>query len=164
MPSFDYYFALDVDVTSAAIFNVDNFLTNFIYHVSSWAVMTASQTGFYYDVWALRSSPTITYDFLVRARQESFFSIAWKSQITRFGGTHNLGIPSDHPLIEVESAFGGAAIYAAQYLSNACIYDGWLDRGWWLHREQCEHVSFNRCVRRNAGEGKIFINPKFRTG
>jgi hypothetical protein len=162
-PSFDYYLVLDVDVTSSNIFNTDNFLTNFVYPLSSWAVMTASNTYYYYDAWALRSSPTITYDFWDRARHQSFFSIAWRSQRRKFVGMHNKGIPRDHPLIEVESAFGGAAIYAAQYLSNECVYNGWMDHGWWFYRQQCEHVSFNQCVRRNAGGGKFFINPKFQT-
>jgi hypothetical protein len=164
MPSFDYYLVLDVDVTSSEIFSVNNFLTNFIYPLSSWACMTASQRESYYDVWALRSSPTITYDFWERARQESFFPIAWKSALRKFLDIHNKEIPNDHPLIEVQSAFGGAAIYAAQYLSEECVYNGWMDHGWWFHREQCEHVSFNQCVRRNAGEGKFFINPKFQNG
>ncbi|CAF5152118.1 unnamed protein product, partial [Rotaria magnacalcarata] len=73
MPWFDYYFVLDVDVTSTETFSVNNFLTNFIYPPSSWAAMTASQTDWYYDAWALRSWPTITYDFWEQARQASFF-------------------------------------------------------------------------------------------
>ncbi|CAF2776587.1 unnamed protein product [Rotaria sp. Silwood2] len=163
MPWFDYYFVLDVDVTSSETFSVNNFLTNFIYPLSSWAVMTASQINFYYDTWALRSWPTITYDFLEQARQASFFSIPWNSAIKRAVDVHNKGIPRNHPLIEVQSAFGGAAIYAAQYLSKECAYNGWMDHGWWFTREQCEHVSFNQCVRRNAGGGKFFINPQFQT-
>ncbi|CAF3606929.1 unnamed protein product [Rotaria sp. Silwood1] len=161
MPWFDYYFVLDVDVTSTETFSVNNFLTNFIYPLSSWAVMTASQTDSYYDAWALRSWPTITYDFWERARQGSFFSLAWKSQIRRAVVIHNKAIPRNHSLIEVQSAFGGAAIYAAQYLTKDCMYNGWMDKRWWFSREQCEHVSFNECVRRNAGGGKFFINPQF---
>ncbi|CAM4839363.1 unnamed protein product [Rotaria magnacalcarata] len=161
MPWFDYYFVLDVDVTSTETFSVNNFLTNFIYPPSSWAAMTASQTDWYYDAWALRSWPTITYDFWEQARQASFFSISWQWAIKRSVVMHNKPIPRNHPLIEVQSAFGGAAIYAAQYLTKECVYNGWMDHGWWFSREQCEHVSFNQCVRRNAGGGKFFINPQF---
>lgn len=163
MPSFDYYLVLDVDVTSSERFNVENFLTNFVYPRSTWAVMTASRTQTYYDVWALRSSPSITYDFWEHSRQESFFSISWHSARVRSIGMHTIGIPRDNPLIEVQSAFGGAAIYAAQYVSKECVYNGWMNHGWWLGREQCEHVSFNQCVRQNAGGEKFFINPKFET-
>jgi hypothetical protein len=164
MPSFDYYLVLDVDVTSSSKFTVENFLSNFLYPPSSWAVMTGSQTGRYYDLWALRTWPTMTFDFLERARQLSLVSIAWKSIIRRLVSMHNKGIPYDHPLIDVQSAFGGAAIYSSKYLSNECLYNGWMDHGWWFYREQCEHVAFNQCVRRHAGGGRIFINPRFQTG
>lgn len=161
MPLFDFYLVLDVDVTSSTTFTTDNFLSNFLYPASSWAVMTATQTDRYYDIWALRTWPTMTFDFLQRARQLSSISIAWPWITERLISIHQKPIPRDHPLIEVESAFGGAGIYAARYLSNECVYDGWINHGWWWYREQCEHVAFNRCVRRKAGNGKLFINPQF---
>ena len=123
--------------------------------------MTASNQHAYYDIWALRTSPALPFDFQEHARQRSFFSIGWPSILRRLIAIHQKGIPTDHPLIEVDSAFGGAALYAAQYLTNECVYNGWKDHGVWFFREQCEHVSFNQCVRRNAGGGKIFINPRF---
>jgi hypothetical protein len=163
MRSFDYYLVLDVDVTSSEIFSVDNFRSNFIYPVSSWAIMTASQTDRYYDIYALRTWPTLPFNFLERARQLSLVSIAWPSIIDVLIARHYKGIPRDHPLIDVESAFGGAAIYATQYFSDECVYNGWLDHGLWFYREQCEHVPFNQCIRRKAGGGKVFINPRFET-
>lgn len=163
MQSFDYYLVLDVDVTSSETFTVDNFLSNFIYPLSSWAIITASQTDRYYDSWALRTWPTVTFDYLERARQLSFVSIAWASIVDKLIDRHYKGIPRDHPLIDVESAFGGAAIYAAQYLSDECVYNGWMDHGLWFYRGTCEHVSFNQCIRQEAGGGKVFINPSFQT-
>ena len=163
IPSFDYYLAVDVDTAASARFTIDNFLSNFIYQLSSWAIMTASQTDSYYDLWALRTWPTMSFDFIKRTRQASLISIAWQSNIDRLFSNHNKGIPLDHPLIDVESAFGGAAIYDARYLSNECVYNGWMDHGFWFFREQCEHVTFNQCVRRKAGGGKVFINPRFQT-
>jgi hypothetical protein len=165
MPSFDYYFVVDVDKFTApsSRFITDNFRSNFIYPLSSWAIMTASQPHFYYDLWALRTWPTMPFDFIKRARQSSLIAIAWESTIDKLFSMHNKGIPSDHPLIDVESAFGGAAIYNARYLSSECVYNGWMDDGFWLFREQCEHVTFNQCVRRKAGGGKVFINPRFQT-
>ncbi|CAF0987752.1 unnamed protein product [Adineta ricciae] len=162
-PSFDYYLVLDVDVTSSNLFSVENFLSNFRYPISSWAAMTASQTDRYYDLWALRSSPTVTFDFLERARQVSFIPIAWGSVMTKLFARHYKGIPENHSLIDVESAFGGAGIYFARYLTDKCVYNGWRDYGIWFYREQCEHVTFNQCIRRNAGGGKFFINPRFHT-
>jgi hypothetical protein len=163
MGSFDYYLVLDVDVTSTKIFNIDNFLSNFIYPLSSWAAMTASQPERYYDIWALRAWPTMTFDFLERSRKFSFFSISYKSVTDRLLSRHDKGIPRDHPLIEVQSAFGGAAIYSTRYFSDECEYNGWMDHGFWLNREQCEHVSFNQCITKNAGGGNFFINPRFLT-
>lgn len=161
MPEFDYYLVLDVDATSSHTFNVKNFLSNFIYPRSSWAAMTASQTDLYYDIWALRTWPTLTYDFMDQARRRSYFPIAWGWAVAEIVYKHNKPIPRNHSLVEVQSAFGGAAIYAGEYVSKDCVYSGWKDHGWWFGRSQCEHVSFNECVRRNAGDGKIFVNPQF---
>ncbi|UJR16637.1 hypothetical protein I4U23_003537 [Adineta vaga] len=162
MSSFDYYLVLDVDVTSSDTFSVNNFLSNFNYPLSSWAAMTASQSDRYYDIWALRTSPTVTFDFLERSRQVSIVPIAWGSVLKNLISRHFKGIPRDHPLIDVESAFGGAAIYSTRHLTDKCVYDGWRNYGLWFYREQCEHVSFNLCIRENAGGGKFFINPRFR--
>jgi hypothetical protein len=125
--------------------------------------MTASQTDFYYDLWALRTWPTMSFDYIKYSRQASLFSIAWQSNIDKLFSIHNKGIPRHHPLIEVQSAFGGAAIYNAKYLSPECIYNGWMNQGLWFFRQQCEHVTFNQCVRRKAGDAKVFINPMFET-
>jgi hypothetical protein len=125
--------------------------------------MTASQTNFYYDLWALRTWPTMSLDYIKYSRQASLFSIAWQSNIDKLFSIHNKGIPRHYPLIEVQSAFGGAAIYNAKYLSQECIYNGWMNQGLWFFREQCEHVTLNQCVRRKAGDRKVFINPMFET-
>jgi hypothetical protein len=148
-------------MTSTTAFTTNNFLSNFIYPLESWAIMTASQEKEYYDVWALRTSPTMPFDFWEHSRQLSLLSISWHWIRRQLIFVHTKGIPGDHPLIEIESAFGGAAIYAARYLSDECVYNGWMDHGLWFNREQCEHVAFNQCVRRNAGRGKVFINPRF---
>lgn len=163
LPSFDYYLATDIDKAASPKFTVNGFLSNFIYPLSSWSIMAASQSGFYYDLWALRTWPVMPFDFVKYSRQASFFSIAWQSSGEKLFSSHNKGIPSDHPLIEVQSAFGGAAIYNAKFITQECVYDGWMNQGFWFFREQCEHVSFNECVRRNAGEGTVFINPMFET-
>ncbi|CAF3345289.1 unnamed protein product [Rotaria sp. Silwood2] len=123
--------------------------------------MTATQTSEYYDIWALRSWPTLTFDCWHRIRHLTFLPIAQSFLVQRLIHIHQEAIPRDHPLIEVQSAFGGAAIYVAEYISDECVYNGWADQGLWFLREQCEHVSFNECVRRRAGGGKVFINPQF---
>lgn len=123
--------------------------------------MTASYPSSYYDVWALRSSPSFNFDFRLRARQYSILTLPYRKITERLISKHYGGIPDKTPLIEVESAFGGAAIYRREFIDDECVYDGWLAEGFWLFREQCEHVSFNLCVVDRAGPGMFFINPRF---
>ncbi|CAF3795947.1 unnamed protein product [Adineta steineri] len=111
---FDYYLVVNVDRASLPTFTVNNFLSNFIYPLLSWAIMTASQTDVYYDLWRLRASPTMSFYFIVYSRQASFID-----------------------------------------LSEECLYNGWMDHGFWFYRQQC--------VKRKAGDGKVFINTMFET-
>ncbi|CAF3852353.1 unnamed protein product [Adineta steineri] len=111
---FDYYLVVNVVRASLPTFTVNNFLSNFIYPLLSWAIMTASQTDVYYDLWRLRASPTMSFYFIVYSRQASFID-----------------------------------------LSEECLYNGWMDHGFWFYRQQC--------VKRKAGDGKVFINTMFET-
>jgi hypothetical protein len=120
---------------------------------SEWDVCTANQLGPYYDIWALRHplwSPNDCfkqYDFFVahRVRKRAAFRLAVRSRMIVIG-------PMDD-WIEVDSAFGGLAIYRRQVLSGA-KYTGLDDTG----REICEHVSLNSHLR-SSGH-RIFINPQ----
>ena len=62
-------------------------------------------------------------------------------------------IHTDAEWIEVESAFGGLAIYRKTSLKNVS-YAGLSPSG----EEFCEHVSLHQKIRENGG--RIFINPK----
>jgi len=55
--------------------------------------------------------------------------------------------------INVDSAFGGLAIYDTKYI-DGCSYTGITSSG----IQVCEHVAFNQGIKNNAGE--IYINPK----
>jgi hypothetical protein len=61
-------------------------------------------------------------------------------------------IPEDSDWIEVDSAFGGFAIYRRSSLADTAAYEG----------VECEHVTFHDHIRRNGG--RIFINPKLING
>jgi hypothetical protein len=50
-----FLLVMDIDINANSILTVENFLTNFEYDTRDWAVMTASQTKLYYDVWAVRT-------------------------------------------------------------------------------------------------------------
>ena len=145
----NYLLVMDIDINSQAILTVKNFLSNFFYDPNEWAVMTASQTLQYYDVWALRTT-TIDYDCWELVESFKHRQIA----IEKYVNIHMKPIPIDFGLIPVRSAFGGFAIYQTKYLNN-CIYDG-IGHSF---KETCEHITFHRCIVENGG--KFFINPQF---
>lgn len=57
--------------------------------------------------------------------------------------------PIDNNLVEVNSCFGGLAIYKKNILAN-CFYDSLSN--------DCEHVGFHRCLK-EKNHAKIFLNP-----
>eukprot|EP01135_Chromosphaera_perkinsii_P004466 Nk52_evm6s283 gene=Nk52_evmTU6s283 len=54
--------------------------------------------------------------------------------------------PGDHPVIRVESAFGGLGLYRVRALEG-CVYDG---------ATEMEHKPLHRCVR-ERNDGRVFI-------
>jgi hypothetical protein len=144
-----FLLVMDIDINANPILTVDNFLTNFEYDTRDWAVMTASQTKFYYDIWAVRSH-TLNYDCWEVVDPLKHREIAQKKYIS----VHTKPIPREFGLVPVRSAFGGFGVYQTAYLNN-CYYEAFDNK----IKQKCEHVSFNECVMRNGG--KIFINSKF---
>ena len=118
-----------------------------------WDVCTANQQGPYYDIWALRHplwSPndcSAHYRFLVQHEvpPEQALAVAVHSRMVR--------IDRDAAWIEVDSAFGGLAIYRRPVLDRA-EYAGLDADG----DEICEHVPLHCSIR--ANDHRIFINPK----
>ena len=121
---------------------------------SDWDVCTANQNGHYYDIWALRHeywSPNDCWKqfnfFLdLGVRKDKAYASSINSRMVR--------IPKDSAWIEVDSAFGGMAIYRAETLKSA-RYVGSTDSGEMI----CEHVALHSNIR--AQGFKIFINPNF---
>ena len=145
-----FYMVADLDINTRL--DEDGFLTNFDYSIDEWGAMTASQYNGYYDIWALRNE-VVTYDCWKRVANLFFRLITFNNAVKVYIGIHQWTIPDNHPLIPVDSAFGGTAIYQMKYI-NGCSYSGYDSH------QICEHVPFNLCVTRN--KGKILINPKFR--
>ena len=115
-----------------------------------WDVYTANQSDAYYDIWALRHPdwcPVDCHDQYARLRvlfgHARALSIAIHSRMVR--------LSPRAPWVEVESAFGGLAIYRrdALLLGN---YRGVQDG-----RSVCEHVPLHAELR--ARGMRIFINP-----
>ena len=120
---------------------------------SDWDVCTANQRGPYYDIWALRHplwSPNDCwrqYHFLLEhgARREDAL---WAAMYTKM-----FTISENEDWIEVDSAFGGLAVYRKEVVDGV-VYEGLDDAG----EGVCEHVSVNTQIR-SRGQ-RIFINPK----
>ncbi|CAF4605708.1 unnamed protein product [Rotaria socialis] len=161
LPSFAYYFVLDVDVGASSLFDVKDFVSNFIYPSSSWIAMTATQRSEYYDIWALRIKSILPFDCWQRINKLTWFFIDRSYLMKHLVKIHQEPIPRNVSLIEVESAFGGAALYNAKYLNDHCSYEGKHQYGTWWNDNKCEHVSFHECLQQYATEQKIYINPQF---
>jgi glycosyltransferase involved in cell wall biosynthesis len=120
---------------------------------SLWDVCAANQRGPYYDIWALRHKnwcPTDCwqqYRFLIEhgvRRRSALRAAVYSKMIT---------VAEDGSWIEVDSAFGGLAVYRRAVLRDV-EYAGLTDAG----DEICEHVELHKQI--TARGGRIFINPR----
>ena len=109
-----------------------------------WDMMSANQKGFYYDLWALRNKD-LDYD--------CWYEYGLIEGRLKCPEIH-IKYPSPGAPIEVDSAFGGGAIYNLSSIPEECQYNG-FENG----REKCEHVDFNLCIKKYGG--KLYINPNF---
>ena len=137
---YQYLILLDMDEANdkgTFVKTIDNcFLTD------DWDVMTSNQNGRYYDLWALRNKE-LDYD-------------CWNelNNGKKICDDYNI-IYNSNELIEVDSAFGGTAIYKLSSIPDMCNYYGEYENG----KEKCEHIDFNKCIKNHGG--KIYINPNF---
>lgn len=144
-----FLLVMDIDINANSILTVDNFLTNFKYDTRDWAVMTASQTKLYYDVWAVRTH-TLNYDCWETVDPLKHQEIRRKIYVY----VHTKPIPRELGLIPVRSAFGGFGVYQTVYLRR-CSYKAFDE----VANQKCEHISFHNCIISNGG--RIFINSEF---
>ena len=124
------------------------------FNKSGWDMCSANQNGPYFDIWALRHdlwNPVDPY------KQLSFFKSFSNSIINKYANIYSkmIKIPINNDWIQVESSFGGIAIYKRHCFDFGARYIG-LDK---LGNELCEHISFHKeLVKMNL---KLFINPMF---
>ena len=120
---------------------------------ADWDVATANQWGPYYDIFALRHplwSPNNCWD-----AQRFLATQGFNENHSKYIGVYSrmVTVPELGPWIEVDSAFGGMAIYKREKIQGL-RYTGATDHG----EEISEHVPFHAQVK--ARGGRIFINPK----
>jgi hypothetical protein len=148
----DYILSADLDIFKSTI---SSFLSNFRYNTDDWSVMTASTNNSYYDIWVLRtlSDSNLNFDcwHLLWDLLKSDKNYCYQSLYNQIMGNNEKGIPIDHGLIEMRSAFGGAGLYKVN-ATYGCEYSG--------ANITCEHVPFHLCMR-EKNQARIFINPEF---
>ena len=150
---YDYLIMLDLD----DIHKSGNFINSieecFKIDVQIWDGLMANKNGIYYDVWALRCKNVIEYDcWKVYAEGDDKI----KEEVMKL--LHNINFPINNNLIEVDSAFGGIAIYKIKSIPNDCYYCGYYIENNNMYA-RCEHVYFNENIKKNGG--KLFILPSF---
>lgn len=118
-----------------------------------WSVCAANQKGLYYDIWALRHPQWCPGDCWEQSRfLERYTGSAGNARkVSVYGRMINIAQHADW--LEVDSAFGGLAIYRTQAIGQA-RYVGLTAQG----RPVCEHVALHAAMR--ARGERIFINPR----
>ena len=119
----------------------------------NWDIVTANQSGPYYDIWALRHPLWAPNDCWEHHRfirnyvrfPESALTFSIRSRMLRINKKSNW--------IKVDSAFGGFAIYKSQFLLMSNYYEGLDANG----KMVCKHVTFHKKLTDNGA--KIYINP-----
>ncbi|MAN60174.1 MAG: hypothetical protein CMC08_10100 [Flavobacteriaceae bacterium] len=118
-----------------------------------WDVCAANQKGPYYDIWAFRHpvhSPDDCLQYYQRLLTTEKKSPLEARRLAIF--SRMITIPQSDTWLEVDSAFGGMAIYKKESLVKA-RYLGIDEKG----NEVCEHVALHKQIKDMGG--KIYINP-----
>jgi len=144
---YNYLIMLDMDDVNDNGKFVNSIESCFQYNVNDWDVLTGNQSDRYYDIWALRKKDDYDRDF----RKDP------NGLPTKFYEKNGL--------LEIDSAFGGIAIYKISSIPKECKYIGEYfennEEDFEPYSEKCEHVDFNKCIKKNGGE--LFLNTDFLT-
>jgi hypothetical protein len=154
---YDYRYCLVIDMDDCAgcMRDMQGVKSNFLH--KDWAVMACSNPTAYYDIWALRRQHVMEYDCWEAIDHDRSQGKTYEEAVQQHVGIpmKTGATPVDHCLIEVYSAFNGAAFYDLTCITPEDVYMGTTEQG----REVCEHVSFHKSIKSRGG--KIYINPRF---
>jgi len=165
---YDFVFALDCDDVNAAEIDLAAVqrAIGFLKQGTDCAGVFANSGSFYYDLWALRHAErcpgdvweeACDYVFRHRVSDDEAFAQTFSKRI--------FSLEADAPPLEVDSAFGGFAVYkVASILRNKRKFlgykrkvipapDGPIKVGW----QCCEHVAFNAGFREQSE--RLFVLP-----
>ena len=147
----DYVVVADLDHVNEKL---DSTAIGSCWNRTDWDVCCANQTGLYYDIWALRHPLWSPNDCWAQARMLQNYGMSRMRAISVSVHARMLRIPENADWIEVDSAFGGIAIYQRSALNGAAYLGIGIDG-----TEVCEHVALHKTIKSNGG--RIFINPRF---
>jgi hypothetical protein len=157
---YNYMIVVDMDDINDSGTFVDTIDTCFKYDPNQWDVLTGNQTTNYYDLWALRKKGIIEGDFWGEVNK-----IEEEDKKKEYTDTLFPTVFEKNYLTDMDSAFGGIAIYKLSSIPENCRYVGFHNennkQGYPADSEQCEHVEFNECIKKNGG--KLYINTEFFT-
>jgi FkbM family methyltransferase len=152
LSAFDYLVVIDMDFPNAVPLRVQSFVeaVSFLEEREDVAGVFANSVPLYYDVWALREKNWCNNDCWAEARaaRESIGAEAARQQFVR---ARQVFVDPEREPIEVDSAFGGLAIYKLPVALKSS-YLGSEDG-----IKICEHVFFNRGIRELGY--RLFILP-----
>ena len=146
----DYTAVIDLDDVFNS-FSIESFLSSFEFEQCWDGCFPIMEP--YYDIWALRHPQIMPSDF--KDLNGTFPIMLGDKNIYKltYLPIRELNFKSIKGLLEVDSAFGGFAIYKSNI-----FYEG-VYGGKELGKEICEHVLFNKSLKKLGA--KLFINPKF---
>jgi hypothetical protein len=119
----------------------------------NWDMCSANQNGPYYDIWALRHKTWQQNDCW--KKYHFYRALGLNNEACQHAAINvaMVKIPEASNWIEIDSAFGGLAIYKKHFFDGA-NYNG-LDKN---HDEVCEHVRLHQIMKKNGA--RLYINPK----
>jgi hypothetical protein len=123
-----------------------------IFKRNDWAAVFANQSKYYYDILALRHPTLSPNDCWKEERSLSEKGMNPFIARKRAVFDRQIKIPRNSPWLEVDSAFGGLAIYRRKSIKN-CHYSEYSSEGDYA----CEHIDFHSQIRSSGG--KLFIVP-----
>ena len=167
--SVDWLVVLDLDEVNAAPWDLARLTQALLWWQKQpqAAGLFANQSGPYYDLWALRHNqlcPDDVWEAMLHlhGRKPELSDLELLEQVYT---PREFSLDPTTPPQEVDSAFGGLAIYQSDWLARAearyvgeraIAWDGPTNRRW-LRWQSCEHVAFHQQLR--AIGGRLWIHP-----
>ena len=146
----DYVLVVDLD---AIDFILTKAAVESCWERNDWDVVSANQESRYFDIWALRHPVWCPRDWKIEYQEYVTEGMKPSKALKKSLYSKMINIDPMSPWIQVESAFGGLAIYKTSFFVGN-RYIGISSLG----VEVCEHVSFHSFTK--ISKSRFFINPK----